>query len=390
MKIAHVKHTLVIGFAMFAMFFGAGNLIFPPFLGLISGTHWFLGFLCFMMIDIGLSVLALLLIAYIGKGAEGLTEKLGAKFSLLLLSLNAICLGPLIAIPRTAATAYEFSIAPFFPAFSSRVFSIFFFAVVILFCLKQSKVIDIIGTFFAPLILLALLYLILKGILSPLGTIEVSSSAYTAVKEGMNAGYQTMDVMAAMVFSSSLLFAIAQKGYRSKETQFRMVLVSGLLAAFILFVVYGGLAYLGASVSASYPPDVDRVALLIAIVRSILGKNGTILLGILVCAACLTPAIGLLSSSASFFETQTRGKISYRFFVITFAALSCIISTFGIENILVLASPILTTLYPVLILLLFLGLFNKQITDVKIYRFAALGIFCVSIWSTLSFFIPHK
>ena len=233
-----LKDTFVIGFAIFAMFFGAGNLIFPPYLGLIAGKNWFLAFLCFMTVDIGLSLLTLLVVAKIGKGAAGVTEKLGKLPSI----LNAICLGPLIAIPRTAATAYEFSIAPFFPKINAPVFSVIFFAVVILFCLKQSKVIDIIGTVFAPLILGALIILIIKGIFMPLGTIDIAASVQSATEAGIGAGYQTMDVMAAMILSSSILITLAQKSYTTKEQQFHMISRSGIIAAAILFIVYGGLA----------------------------------------------------------------------------------------------------------------------------------------------------
>lgn len=359
------KDTFVIGFAIFAMFFGAGNLIFPPYLGLLGGEHWFISFLCFMFMDIGLSILTLLVIARIGKGAEGITEKLGKLPSLFILSLNALCLGPLIAIPRTAATAFEFSIAPFFPNVKSTVFSVIFFAVVVLFCLKQSKIIDIIGTFFAPLILGALLVLIIKGILFPLGTIELQTAIKDVVRTGADSGYQTMDVMAAMVFSASILLTIKQKGYTDSKQQFKIICSSGIIAAVILFVVYGGLAYLGATVSGMYPADIDRVTLLIAIVKALLGEKGMIFLGLLVCAACLTPAIGLLSSTASYFEKQLGGKVKYQVFVIGFAGISCVISNFGITRILALASPVLSVLYPVLVILVILGFIQKWIPGTK-------------------------
>lgn len=382
------KNISIIGFAIFAMFFGAGNLIFPPYLGLQNGRSWFLSFLCFIIMDIGLSLLALLVVTRTGKGTEGITEKLGKLPSILILSLNAVCLGPLIAIPRTAATAYEFSIAPFFPELDTKIFSLLFFLAVVLFCLKQSKVIDIIGTVFAPLILAALLFLIIKGIVSPLGVMDIQSAASSAVRGGINAGYQTMDVMAAMIFSASILLTIKQKGYNDTKSQFKVISAAGLLATLILFVVYGGLAYLGATVSGQFSADIDRVALLIAIVKALLGESGMVLLGVLVCAACLTPAIGLLSSSASFFEKQTRGKLSYRAFVFGFAGISYVISNFGITRILALASPILHILYPVLVLLVIMGWMEKWLPDAAVYRSAASGTIVVSTLSALSEYLP--
>lgn len=391
MEAKRVKDIFIIGFAVFAMFFGAGNLIFPPFLGFTTGNHWFLSFLCFIIMDIGLSILTLLVITKLSRGTKGITEKLGKIPSALILGLNAVCLGPLIAIPRTAATAYEFSIAPFFPELDTKIFSLAFFIVVVLFCLRQSKVIDIIGTFFAPLILAALLFLIIKGIVTPLGSIDIQSRLQDAVQSGVSAGYQTMDVMAAMIFSASILLTVKQKGYKHTHDQFKIVSASGILAAIILFVVYGGLAYLGATVCSQYPADIDRVALLIAIVKALLGEKGMVLLGVLVCAACLTPAIGLLSSSAAFFEKQLNHtfnhKVSYKMLVFGFAAISCTISNFGISKILALAFPVLNILYPVLVLLVFMGLMEKYLPDANTYRFAAFGTITVSILSTLAEYV---
>lgn len=382
MKKGALKNIFIIGFALFAMFFGAGNLIFPPYLGLMAGENWFIAFLCFMGIDIGLSILTLLVIIRIGKGSCGITEKLGSLPSRLILALNAVCLGPLIAIPRTSATAYEFSVAPFFPEVNASVFSVIFFAIVVLFCLKQTKVIDLIGTIFAPLILGALIILIVKGILAPVGTIETAASLQAATESGINAGYQTMDVMAAMIFSSSLLMTLHQKDYTESDTQFRILACAGVVAAIILFIVYGGLAYLGATASGLYSADIDRVSLLIAITRMLLGENGMILLGILVCIACITPSIGLLSSAALFFEKETNGRISYRTFVFLFAGVSCLISNFGIDRILKLATPILNMIYPVLILLIFLGIFRRWIPYDIVYRFSALSVVTVSVLTT--------
>ncbi len=387
METKRVKDIFIIGFAVFAMFFGAGNLIFPPFLGFTTGNHWFLSFFCFILMDIGLSILTLLVITKLSRGTEGITEKLGHIPSVFILALNAVCLGPLIAIPRTAATAYEFSVAPFFPALDSKIFSLVFFAAVVIFCLKQSKVIDIIGTFFAPFILAALVFLIVKGIAVPLGDICIQSHLKDAVQNGVSAGYQTMDVMAAMIFSASILMTVKQKGYHGSKEQFKIMSASGILAAAILFIVYGGLAYLGATVCSQYPADIDRVALLIAIVKALLGEKGMVLLGGLVCAACLTPAIGLLSSSAAFFEKQLGGRVSYRTFVFGFAAISYTISNFGINKILELASPILNILYPVLVLLIFMGLMEKRISSVYVYRFAAFGTLAVSLMTTAAEYI---
>ena len=150
-----------------------------------------------------------------------------------------------------------------------------------------------------------------------------------------------------------------------------MILFSGALAALILAIVYGGLTYLGATASGIYGDDIDRASLLIAITETLLGKKGMVFLGGLVCAACITPAIGLLSSAASFFEKETRGKISYRTFVILFAGISCVFSNFGISRILKIASPILNIMYPVLIVLVIVGFIRSTFYTQKYIPFSA-------------------
>ena len=143
MKRSH-KDIFVIGFALFSMFFGAGNVIFPPYLGLSCGSQWFLGFACYYLADIGLALLALFAILRSGS-PEAMTRRIGKLPSTLLLSAIVLCIGPMLAIPRTAATTYEMSLAPLVSGFSSVLFSFLFFAVILLLCLRESAVGDIGG-----------------------------------------------------------------------------------------------------------------------------------------------------------------------------------------------------------------------------------------------------
>lgn len=148
--------SLTIGFALFAMFFGAGNLIFPPFLGWEAGKSWFAGFLCFIFIDIGMSLLAMIVIAKSEKGAEELTGRLGSKLSFVLLALNCLCIGPFVAIPRTASITYEVGVVPNFGEVNSWLCTGIFFGISFLLSVRQSKVVDIVGKVLAPLMFVAL------------------------------------------------------------------------------------------------------------------------------------------------------------------------------------------------------------------------------------------
>ncbi|MEG0898622.1 MAG: branched-chain amino acid transport system II carrier protein [Oscillospiraceae bacterium] len=380
MKKNTTTDIFVLGFALFAMFFGAGNLIFPPYLGFGSASNWFWGFVAFIATDIGLSVLALLMIAKKGQGADGITNVLGQKCSTLLLVANMICLGPLIAIPRTAATTFEFAVAPIFPSFiNSWVSAIIFFLIVIALSLKQSKIIDIVGAILSPIMLIALALLIIKGVLSPLGTPGSGTAIDSVLKEGIKAGYQTMDMMGATILSVTLLASINEKGYKGKNLQFKMITLSGLVAAAGLFCVYCGLAFLGASVSTVFPANLSQAELLIAITKGILGQEGIILLGIIVMAACLTTAIGLVSSTATYFSDITDNKLNYKTMVIVISIVSCVLSNLGISTIINFASPILDLIYPILVVLTFMAIFSEKIKNNNIYKGAALGALITSI-----------
>lgn len=360
------KDVFVTGFALFAMFFGAGNLIFPPFLGWMSGENWIIGFLSFILIDVGLALLALLVVAKIGKGVMGVSEKLGPKMSFIIMALNVICLGPLIAIPRTGATTFELAVKPVFSNVNSWVFSAIFFGIVIILSLKQTKAVDITGSILAPVMFIALIYLVVVGVISPIGEIADAGQTTAVIKEGVLSGYQTMDMMGALVFSTGLLVSIQDKGYRTVPQQFKIIAFSGIVCASALFVVYGGLTYLGATVSTVYE-TASQSDLLVRITNELLGTKGIIALGVIVGTACLTTAIGLVSSSASFFAQATNNKINYKATVLVVSFISFILSNMGINTIIQFAAPILDLIYPVLVVLIFMGLFKEHIKSKYVY-----------------------
>lgn len=369
--------SLTIGFALFAMFFGAGNLIFPPFLGWESGGTWFAGFLCFIFIDIGMSLLAMIVISRSEKGAEGLTGKLGNKLSFVLLALNCLCIGPFVAIPRTASITYEVGIIPNFGEVNSWLCTGIFFGISFLLSVRQSKVVDIVGKFMAPVMFAALVALIIKGFVTPVGEIGPGSPVSGVVRNGLLSGYQTMDMMAAYIFSVAILITIKQKGYTEQKEQAGLILRGGLVATALLFVVYGGLAYIGATASVSVTGEMAQSQLLILLTEQLLGTPGLVLLGVIVAFACLTTAIGLFTSIAAFFSEKL--GVRYEIMVTVFTLVSWVISNFGTATIISMAAPVLDLIYPVLIVLVLFGLAGNRIQSDMTYRFAAFGAFAASV-----------
>ena len=382
-----MKHTrksdiFVIGFALFSMFFGAGNVIFPPYLGLESGAQWVLGFICYYIADIGLALVALFAILHRG-GSEGITRRIGRIPSTLLMCAIVLCIGPMLAIPRTAASTYEMSICPLVAGFSPVLFSALFFALILLLCIRQSAVVDIVGKILTPGLLIGLLILIVMGIVNPIGPISTTTLVENVPQTGIEAGYQTMDVLAAMVFGIIILKSARDKGHTEPADQARVVAGAGVVAGIALMVVYMGLTYLGATTARFFDLTVNRTYLVIAIVRNLMGQGGTVLFAIVVALACITTAVALVSSAADFFSTLSGGKVSYRVLVVVFCVFSAVVSNFGLDQIISIASPILDIVYPPTLVLILLAFFSNRIRNDWVYRLATLGALLFSVLSVL-------
>ena len=179
MRRLYRRDSLVIGFALFSMFFGAGNVIFPPYLGLQSGSQWLLGFVCYYLADIGLALVAIFAMLRRGS-AESITQPIGRVGSTILMCVIILCIGPMLAIPRTAASTYEMALLPLFPKIGAPVFSAVFFLVIFLLCVRESAVVNIVGKVLTPVLLLGLIIMIVRGVVVPIGPVP----AVPAVREG--------------------------------------------------------------------------------------------------------------------------------------------------------------------------------------------------------------
>lgn len=373
------KDVIILGFALFAMFFGAGNLIFPPFLGVISGSNWLIGFGGFILADVGLALLAIIAAAKCNGEVDKVLSRSGKKLGIILGSAIMICLGPLLAIPRTAATTFEMGISPLFNGFSSVLFSIIFFAMTFILTIKPSKVVDIIGQFLTPALLIALGVLIVKGILFPLGEMSVTSMSENLFAEGVKQGYQTMDALGAVALSTVIISSLSIRGYKNENQKVKLTLKAGIVAAIGLILVYGGLTYLGATVSTIYGQDVVQTSLIVEITASLLGKPGKIILAIIVMLACLTTSIGLTSATAQFFEKTTNGKLKYELIVTIVCIFSAIVSNFGVSTIIKFSGPILDIIYPATVVLVIMTLFGNKIKNNNAFKGATYVALIVSI-----------
>lgn len=365
------KDSLVIGFALFAMFFGAGNLIFPPLLGVVSGTKWFTSFAAFLFADGGLALLGVIALTRTDGDMEALFTRAGRFIGVLIGSLMILCIGPFLAIPRTAATTYEIGIKPTIgTGLSPIIFAIIFFAIVLVLTIKPSKVVDIVGAFLTPALLICLAVLIIKGVVSPLGQPLERTLVDNLAVNGINEGYQTMDAMASCIFAGIVISSIRQKGYTERSVMVKATIVAGIVAVIGMAFVYGGLTYLGATVSPIYDNTVERTALIVSITEGILGGTGKVILAIIVALACLTTAIGLSSSCGNYFSQLTKGKLKYEAIVVAVCVFSAVVSNFGVDKIIAIAAPILGMIYPAVVAFIFLGMINDKIKNDNVFKCA--------------------
>ena len=379
-----ITNIFTIGFALFAMFFGAGNLLLPPLIGLKVGSSFNIAILAFGLTGILLPFAGILSVIKSGDSFSDLSAKVNTKLGIIIGSVIMICIGPLIAIPRTAATTYEVGVKPFFPEMSPIIPSLVFFAITLILAIKPSKIVDVIGNYLTPILLVLLAILILVGIVNPQSAAPETGMLFKdSFSFGFIEGYQTLDVMASVIFAGIIINAAKQKGYTDTKSKSQVVIASGFLAVSSLLFVYGGLIYLGAT-SGIHNPDIKRSELLITIAHNLLGKYGLIAIALTMAFACLTTAIALASAFGSFFSEVTKNRLKYEYIVIFCCIISFILSIFGVDDIINFAYPPLAFVYPITItLVLYILFFGKKVTTKAPYVGALIGATIISTLSVL-------
>ena len=379
------RDVIVVGFALFSMFFGAGNVIFPPYLGMESGQQWLAGFSAYYIADIGLALLGMFALLRVGS-SEAVLHRVGRVPAEILMCAIILCIGPMVAIPRTSASTFEMAIAPNLPGVSPVLFSILFFVVILALCIKESAVVDIVGKILTPLLLVGLCAIILKGIFSPLGDILTAPKIANVTVTGIKSGYQTMDALAALPFGIIVLQSVTDKGYTGGKSELSLGGGGAVLAGVLLLAVYMGLAYLGATVSGQYTSAVGRAELIMAIVGALLGKGGMIIFGAVVGLACVTTAIALTSSAAAYFSELCRGKVKYKVFVVIICVFSAVVSNLGLDRIVSIAAPVLDVVYPPALVLILISLVVPKTSDF-VSRAATLGALLTSVLCTVQMYV---
>ncbi|KHF40538.1 branched-chain amino acid transport system II carrier protein [Halalkalibacter okhensis] len=383
-------NVIAVGFMLFALFFGAGNLIFPAMLGQMAGENILLANAGFIVTGVGLPFLAILALAFSGKGdLQSLASRVHPLYGIIFTVALYLAIGPLFAIPRTNTVSFEMGIRPFINNHDSflplLLFTVVFFGIALFFSLQSNKLVDIIGKFLTPLLLIFIGILIIVSFVNPIGQVQAPAESFmnNSFFKGFQEGYLTMDVLAAFVFGIVIINIMKERGITTKKeimiSTFKVAVIAGVL----LTIIYSSLTYMGAK-SVIELGHLDNGGAILASVSSYyFGSFGKLLLGFIVIAACLTTSIGLITSCASYFN-KIVPSISYKKWTIVFTIFSAVISNFGLSTLIAISVPVLYMLYPLAMCLMLLTFLHPLFKGKKqVYQVSILFTFIVSLFEGL-------
>jgi LIVCS family branched-chain amino acid:cation transporter len=383
------KTILIIGFALFASFFGAGNLILPPQLGFNSGPDWWLVALGFIT-----SATVIPLLALFGHARlQGTMLDFGKKVSPLFSLIFCLCvyiIAITLPIPRTAAVAHEMAIQPFFNT-SSLLTSSLYFALAFVFIMKRNSILSILGKYLTPLIVLILLAIIVIGLSSSPEEMNPSVLETPALVAGLLEGYQTYDALGGILIGGVVIISLNLEGNVSFADKKAIIAKSGLVAAFGLFVIYTGMIAVGAIHNSEFESTITRPELLTGLSLKTLGNIGNVFLSVLISLACFTTAVSVIVGTADFFK----GLFSESQFVYTITAIiSCVLGVlvgqFDVHYIIVVALPALMFIYPLTIVLILLNVIPERFASHIVFKAVVLTTFIFSIPDFLGFLIEAE
>lgn len=377
------RDVLITGFALFAVFFGAGNLVFPPAIGIAAGEGWIAAIAGLTITGIILPLLAVLAVGKVGGEFSDLARPAAPWFYNVFWYFSTF-LASCITIPRIGGTAYEVGYGSVFDSGSkvaTYVFLIVFFALVYYFTCDKNAIVDKVGKILTPVLIVILAVVIISGIVNPIGTPvgHPENTFSTAFIEAYNIG----DLVTGLLCAGIFIISIKAKGYSSQREVYSMTAKSVVIAFIGLFVVYGGLCYIGATAGSVLPADMEQTALLVAAVQMLLGKGGMIAFAVCTVLACLTTAIGITASVADFVANRTKGKLSFNKVALIICILDVFLASGGVAFLINMAGPIFMLLYPVAIVMVLLTFVRKYVPNHGAVKGAVLMAGIIGIYDSV-------
>ncbi len=382
------KEVWIAGFALFSLFFGAGNLILPPNLGANSGLDWWIVAIGFVLTAVTIPILAIFAHAKL----QGTLFDFGKKVSPLFSTIYCIfiyAIAVAIPSPRTAAVTHEITVQPFFET-STLLTSVLYFVLVFIFAINRTRVIGLIGKFLTPIIVLILLIIIGIAITNSPGV--VNTSTFTApFVEGVLEGYQTFDAIGGVVVGAVIIISLNYSSHTTFMAKRKLIRKAGFIAGSGLLVIYGGLILSGSLYASTFAENATRTEILSSLSSQTLGNLGTVFLSVLVALACFTTAVGIVTGTADYIKGICNNSQKAYYITAAIASLiGIVVGSYQVDLIITLAVPALMFLYPITIALILLNIVPDKFASKLVFRGVVLVTFIFSIPDFLGFIIPRE
>lgn len=383
------KDLLFISLMLFSLFFGAGNLIFPPFLGQSAGSATWVAMAGFFITAVGFPILGVVAVAKSG-GLHALAKRVHPVFASVFTVLIYLSIGPCLGIPRAGSLPFEMAVAPYLPEGFSKTLALFlftlvFFSVAYWLSLSPAKLVDRMGKVLTPTLLLLISVIFITSVFRPLGGYGQSTGEYmtSPFVKGFLEGYLTMDTIAALNFGIVIALAIKSRGVEDEKLVVSNSIKAGVIAGALLIAIYAILGHLGATSGGRFGATENGAQTLTNVMTYIFGKPGAVLLAVIFTLACLTTCVGLITSCSQYFATLT-SKVSYKTWVRILALSSMTLANMGLNKILSISVPVLNAIYPIAIMLILLGISNRLFSgNTAVYRLTLLFTGVISIVDAL-------
>ena len=388
-----------VGLMLFALFFGAGNLIFPAFLGQQAGSNWLSAMSGFLLTGAGLPLLGVIAIGYSGsRDVQDLASRVTPWYGVAFAAVLYLAIGPLFATPRTATVTFEIGVTPFIgpehKTMALAIFSAFFFGVTYWLSISPGKLVDRIGKVLTPALLATIAVLVGYAAFNPMGELQAAQGSFAdrPFVTGVLEGYQTMDALASLVFAIIVIDAARALGVRNRAQLLATTTVAGAVAAACLAVVYLLIGYMGATSVAGLGLQENGAAVLSKTAQHYFGMGGNVLLSAIVFLACLSTAVGLIISCSEYFN-RLLPAISYKTFVVIFTLVSMAFANKGLSGIISISVPVLMLLYPLTVVIILLAFLNNSFGGSRVVYvctiFATLVVGVLDAWKAAFSFAPE-
>lgn len=359
------RDLLALGFMTFALFVGAGNIIFPPMIGLSAGDQVWTAAAGYFITAVGMPVLAIVVLARFEGSMDKLCAPLGKLAARTLAIVCFLCIGPLFATPRTATVSFEVGVAPWLGNSPAHLFaySALYFALVQAVSLYPGRLLDSVGRCLAPIKVAALAILGVGAFIwtaGPQGPAEPPFDTQ-AFSKGLTEGYLTMDTLASLVFGAVVVNALKHRGIHAPRQLFKYSVIAALIAGVGLSLVYASLFELGAHAGGLVDHADNGAQVLNAYVLHTYGAVGYWLLAFLITIACLVTAIGLTCACAEAFSKFL--PLGYRTLAALLAGFSFAVSNVGLTQLIAVSVPVLTAIYLPCIAIILLSLISSRLNS---------------------------